>query len=90
MIMALSLTGYEDVPCGQLSSGMRRRVALLRLMMSTAKLWLLDEPFVSLDEESAHCLKQAMLKHVTTGGSIVLSSHQPLFLKYDRIDEYGL
>ena len=44
------LEHHLDTPCGLLSAGQRRQVGLLRLWMSDARLWLLDEPLVALDD----------------------------------------
>lgn len=62
-------------PCYTLSAGQCRRVALTRLVLSEAKLWLLDEPFTSLDEEGIGIVKNLMLDHLAQGGMIVYSSH---------------
>ncbi len=75
---ALSLQGLEDVPCYQLSAGQRRRVALVRLLMTNAQLWLLDEPFIALDTRTIDFLRETLLKHLEQGGAVVLTSHQSL------------
>lgn len=77
-IHALSLQGLEDVPCFQLSAGQRRRVTLLRLLMTTAQLWLLDEPFIALDTRAIDFLKERLLEHLGQGGAVVVTSHQSL------------
>lgn len=74
----LSLKGLEDLPVVQLSAGQRRRIALLRLLMTNAKLWLLDEPFVALDARSIIFLKKTIEWHLEEGGSVLLTSHQAL------------
>lgn len=43
------LAGYEDIPVNQLSAGQQRRVALARLWLTRARLWILDEPFTAID-----------------------------------------
>ena len=46
---------------GQLSGGMQRRVALARSYSSQPELFLLDEPFVSLDDEMANKLRDMLI-----------------------------
>ncbi len=86
----LSLTDLENTPCGQLSAGQTRRVALLRLLTTTAKLWLLDEPFVALDSASICFLKERILKHMSLGGAVILTSHQTLPFPQSQYREYCL
>jgi heme exporter protein A len=59
-----------------LSQGQKRRVALSRLMQSDASLWLLDEPFVALDQGSIALLADVIAVHLQRGGLAVLTSHQ--------------
>lgn len=65
----------KHAPCYTLSIGQRRRVALTRLILSQAKLWLLDEPFTGLDVSGIILVKNLMLSHLNRGGIIVYSSH---------------
>ncbi len=48
-LAAVGLRGFEDVPCHTLSAGQQRRVALARLYLEAPPLWILDEPFTTLD-----------------------------------------
>ncbi len=74
----LMLFDVQDIPCGLLSAGQRRRLSLLQLLSSDTLLWLLDEPFVALDQESMRILGDMLFVHVAAGGAVVLTSHQPL------------
>jgi heme exporter protein A len=65
----------KDVPCYTLSLGQKRRVALTRLILSQAKLWLLDEPFTGLDSAGVQLIKNLILTHLNQGGMVVYSSH---------------
>lgn len=83
----LGLAGYEDVPCGQLSAGQLRRVALARLYLSKALVWILDEPFTAIDKPGVANLQALMARHMRAGGLVMLSSHQDLALEgLRRID----
>lgn len=59
-----------------LSQGQKRRVALSRLALSPARLWVLDEPFVAMDEAGVRMLADLVAAHLEQGGLAVLTSHQ--------------
>ena len=59
-----------------LSQGQKRRVALSRLALSQARLWVLDEPFVAMDEAGVRMLADLIAAHLGRGGLAVLTSHQ--------------
>ena len=59
-----------------LSQGQKRRVALSRLALSQARLWVLDEPFVAMDEAGVRMLADLIAAHLGKGGLAVLTSHQ--------------
>ena len=46
VLSRFGLAGYEETPVRKMSQGQQRRVALSRLLISDAPLWILDEPFV--------------------------------------------
>jgi len=89
LVSTLLLTGLENVPCGRLSAGQRRRVALARLLVSDAKLWLLDEPLIALDEQTMLFFMTLTRSHLEKGGSVVMTSHQPLpCIELDPMEYY--
>lgn len=78
MLAELALTPLKDRACYLLSAGQKRRVALLRLLLSSAQLWVLDEPLVALDTEGVAFLMTCLQAHIRQGGQVVYTSHQPL------------
>ena len=38
-----------SLPFRSLSAGQQRRVSLARMLLSTGRLWIMDEPFTNLD-----------------------------------------
>lgn len=61
-----------------LSQGQKRRVALSRLALTPARLWVLDEPFVAMDDTGIRMLADLIAEHLGRGGLAVLTSHQPV------------
>ncbi len=58
----MGLLDYRQAYPGDLSLGMARRVSLARAFSIQPDLLLLDEPFVSLDEENAQLLRRLLLE----------------------------
>ncbi|MEN0037736.1 MAG: cytochrome c biogenesis heme-transporting ATPase CcmA [Cellvibrio sp.] len=84
-LRAVGLYGYEDTPCYQLSAGQLRRVALARLHLSLARIWILDEPFTAIDKLGVSQLEALIAKQSANGGVVILTSHQDLTLPQLRI-----
>lgn len=69
------LTRMQDAPASQLSAGWQRRVALARLIVAPAKLWLLDEPTNFLDDEAVVLMASLIEARVNQGGMVIAASH---------------
>lgn len=74
----LGLRGFEDSPCYTLSAGQQQRVSLARLLISPARLWVLDEPFTTLDVSGVADLESLLAEHVGRGGSVLVTTHHKL------------
>lgn len=70
------LRGRSQQLVRHLSQGQKRRVALSRLALSPARLWVLDEPYVAMDESGISLLADLIGGHLEQGGLVVLTSHQ--------------
>jgi heme exporter protein A len=77
-LAAQGLTSRMHLPLRVLSQGQKRRVALARLQVSQARLWLLDEPMVALDSAAQHALTTLLQTHIQQGGMLLFTSHQSL------------
>jgi heme exporter protein A len=74
------LAGYDDVLVQALSAGQKRRLSLARLLITENVLWILDEPFTSLDKQGIALIETLMIEHCANGGMIVLTSHHDIVL----------
>lgn len=84
------LSGFEDAPCQSLSAGQLRRVALARLRLSTAPLWLLDEPLTAIDTAGVAELETLFDDHAADGGAVLFTSHQDIRLAGVKRLELGV
>jgi heme exporter protein A len=74
----LGLGHLATVPARRLSAGQRRRLALARLTLGPAALWLLDEPATALDTAGLRILGDLIAACRKDGGIVVYSSHETL------------
>ena len=76
VLTRFGLRGRSKQLVRHLSQGQKRRVALSRLALSPARLWVLDEPYVAMDESGIQMLADLIAGHLDRGGLTVLTSHQ--------------
>lgn len=79
-LQRVGLAGYGDVPVATLSAGQKRRVALARLHLEDAPLWILDEPFTAIDRAGVVALEELLAAHARAGGAVIVTTHHPLAL----------
>ena len=71
----LSLDKYKNIQVNFLSKGEVRKLELFRLVIEQKKLWILDEPFVGLDETTRELINETFRNHIENNGMIFFSSH---------------
>ena len=59
-----------------LSAGQKQKLSLCKLLLFKAPIWVLDEPFNSLDVDAQKTLEDQISDHREKGGIIFLTSHQ--------------
>jgi heme exporter protein A len=84
----MGLKGREMLPTKVLSQGQRRRVALARMLVNDAKLWILDEPLAALDVGAVALIQEIIGAHLSKQGMVIFTTHQPLLV--DGIDVLSL
>lgn len=61
-----------------LSQGERQRLSLCQMLLHNKPVWLLDEPFTSLDQSARITLKQCIETKLNDGGMVCMSSHETI------------
>lgn len=77
-LAGVGLRGFEESQCHALSAGQQQRVALARLLISQASLWVLDEPFTTLDVDGVALLEKLIEQHAARGGAVLVTTHHAL------------
>ena len=78
---ALSLLDCANLEVRYLSAGQKRRAALARVLLSNARLWVLDEPFTNLDDAGRSFIEAQLNAHLRTGGLVAVAAHHPLSIR---------
>lgn len=84
----VGLIGREELLCSHLSAGQQRRVALAKLWLTPASLWILDEPFTAIDKKGVAELIARIEQHCANGGLCIFTSHQTA--ESDKVQLFSL
>ncbi|MBP7124976.1 heme ABC exporter ATP-binding protein CcmA [Myxococcota bacterium] len=73
----IGLEGEGDRLVRTFSRGMQQRAAIGRLLVSGARVWLLDEPTTGLDEGGRRWLLSLLARQGRLGRLVIFSTHHP-------------
>lgn len=80
-LSALKLADSLHQPVRELSGGMKRRISLLRAVLHAGDIFLMDEPFKELDQETKEITMQYVEKH-TRGKTLLWITHDLSELRF--------
>ncbi len=86
----VGLSRQRNLPARLLSAGQRRRLALSRLLASRARLWILDEPLASLDDDGATLTRNLISEHLSAHGMAIIATHQEMSLSAGQMQRIEL
>ncbi len=74
----VGLDASANLLCRHLSAGQLRRVAIARLHLARALLWILDEPCSAIDSQGVSNIETLLGTHLDAGGMVIFTSHQAI------------
>lgn len=83
-----AIASFRHKPVRVMSAGQRRRLALSRLALGRAPLWLLDEPTTALDSDGQALLMRAIDRHRGRDGMVIAAVHHAL--PVDGIETFAM
>jgi heme exporter protein A len=86
----VGLNGYQETLVRFMSAGQRRRLALARLLCTHKPLWILDEPFTSLDRASIKLFEKFIETHAHQGGLVIMTSHHDTSIPHTLLQKIHL
>jgi heme ABC exporter ATP-binding subunit CcmA len=78
ILARVELVGRRNTIAKALSAGQRRRLGLAWLLIRRPQLWLLDEPYASLDDQGRTFFDALLAEVIEQGATVVVSAHDPL------------
>jgi heme exporter protein A len=78
VLKQLGIDECANLAARSLSAGQRRRLALARIILLEAQLWILDEPTTNLDVNGVDCVESLIAAHVDAGGCALVAAHHGL------------
>jgi ABC-2 type transport system ATP-binding protein len=75
ILAQVCLTEDQDKLTGELSLGMKKKLAIAAALLGNPSLLVLDEALNGIDVESAYRIKEVLRKFVAGGGTVLLSTH---------------
>jgi len=76
----VGLSTCHHTHAAQLSAGQQRRAVLAQLLARKSQVWILDEPFVGLDQAGVALLYDLIRQHIAGGGLLIITAHHDLAL----------
>ena len=83
----LQLSDYQNSHVNNLSYGEIKKLELSRLIIEQKKLWVLDEPYIGLDEKSVELINETIKNHAELGGMVIFTSHtNPEIINIEKLN----
>ena len=76
ILSVLGLNKYKTEKISNLSFGESKKLEFCRLVIEKKQLWIMDEPYAGIDDETCELLDETFKNHIKKDGMIIFSSHR--------------
>ncbi|MDB4089721.1 heme ABC exporter ATP-binding protein CcmA [Gammaproteobacteria bacterium] len=82
------MTRQKSMLTKNLSHGQKKKVSLMKTLITNSLLWVIDEPYSALDEESINIFNDTTKEYLKKGGALIMTSHKKIKEPFFTTENY--
>ena len=84
------MTQHKSMLTKNLSHGQQKKVSLMKTLITNSLLWVIDEPYSALDDESINIFNNTTKTYLEKGGSLIMTSHKEIKESFFTTENYKI
>ena len=84
------MTQQKSMLTKNLSHGQQKKVSLMKTLITNSLLWVIDEPYSALDEESINIFNDTTKEYLKKGGALIMTSHKKIKEPFFTTENYKI
>ena len=84
------MTKHRGMLTKNLSHGQQKKVSLMKTLITNSLLWVIDEPYSALDDESINIFNTTAKAYLEKGGALIMTSHKEIKESFFTTENYKI
>ena len=84
------MTQHKSMLTKNLSHGQQKKVSLMKTLVTNSLLWVIDEPYSALDDESISIFNNTAKTYLEKGGTLIMTSHKEIKESFFTTENYKI
>jgi len=84
------MTRQKSMLTKNLSHGQQKKVSLMKTLITNSLLWVIDEPYSALDDESINIFNDTTKEYLKKGGALIMTSHKKIKEPFFTTENYKI
>ena len=84
------MTQQKSMLTKNLSHGQQKKVSLMKTLITNSLLWVIDEPYSALDEESIDIFNDTAKEYLKKGGALIMTGHKKIKEPFFTTENYKI